>query len=102
MKRKLVKIVLGIAGVLLLAVSGMVAFVQLNWNQRYDGPMPAIHASEDSAVIAQGRYLAFGPAHCAYCHAMPGNWQAIDAGKEVPLSGGNSFALQSGRSTPRT
>ena len=47
-------------------------------------------------MIAQGRYLAMGPAHCAYCHSMPGSWDAIDAGQEVPLAGGNSFRLPVG------
>ena len=96
MKRTLARIVLGIVGMLLLVFSGMVAFVELRWDARYDAPLPDIHASRDSAVIAQGRYLVLGPAHCSYCHTTPGNWQAIDAGKEVPLSGGNSFKLPLG------
>ena len=96
MKRKLARIALGIVGVLLLVFSGMVAFVELRWDRGYEAPMPEIHASRDSAVIAQGRYLVLGPAHCSYCHTTQEHWKELDAGKEVPLSGGNSFKLPLG------
>jgi hypothetical protein len=34
----------------------------------YDVGYPDVHASADPAVIARGKYLVFGPAHCVECH----------------------------------
>ena len=50
--------------------------------------MPDITASSDSTVIARGRYLVFGPAHCAACHIPLDKQKEVDAGGIVPLSGG--------------
>ena len=74
--------------VLLLAVT-----VSLRQNLKYDAPFPDIKASADSSVIARGKYLALGPAHCADCHASPGSSHLVEKGIEVPLSGGNKFDL---------
>lgn len=46
-----------------------------------------VTASEDPTVIARGRYLVHGPAHCAECHATPGD--PTSAG----LGGGRVFDL---------
>lgn len=56
-----------------------------------DIPYPTIKASKDPAVIARGKYLVYGPAHCATCHTAMKNEPLVDAGKEVPLSGGYEF-----------
>jgi mono/diheme cytochrome c family protein len=52
-----------------------------------------IHATRDPDVIARGRYLVYGPAHCASCHGDPAREAELRQGREVPLSGGRSFAL---------
>ena len=57
---------------------------------------PDIHASADPAVIERGRYLVRGAAHCADCHTAPEQRAALEAGKDVPLSGGNEFNLPVG------
>ena len=62
------KIARWVGGVLLVGIVGLIVTVLLRWNRTFDVPLPDIHASTDSGVIASGRYLAFGPAHCAYCH----------------------------------
>jgi hypothetical protein len=36
--------------------------------QKFDAPFPNPHATNDSATIARGKYLAYGPAHCSGCH----------------------------------
>jgi mono/diheme cytochrome c family protein len=77
--------------IVLLAVT--VALLQ---NKKYDAPFPDIKASTDSAVIARGKYLALGPAHCADCHASPDSRELVEKGIEVPLSGGNKFDLPIG------
>lgn len=63
----------------------------------FDAPYPKINASNDSTVIARGKYLVYGPAHCAYCHAPSNEFQKVEAGEIVPLSGGNIFALPVGK-----
>jgi mono/diheme cytochrome c family protein len=62
----------------------------------YDVAEPAITASQDPAVIARGRYLALGPAHCLACHGDPARRADVAAGREVPLSGGAEFRLPVG------
>jgi mono/diheme cytochrome c family protein len=57
--------------------------------RRYDAPYPAIHASNDPAVIERGKYLAYGPAHCADCHGV--------ADPEGRLSGGFEWNLPLGK-----
>jgi mono/diheme cytochrome c family protein len=62
----------------------------------YDAPYPAIKASADSVVIARGKEIAFGPAHCADCH-FPGNADSVfKLGQEPALSGGHKFELPVG------
>lgn len=55
-----------VLGVLVLAV---VIAVYAMYPPKADAPYPDIKASTDSAVIAHGRYLVYGPAHCAECHS---------------------------------
>jgi mono/diheme cytochrome c family protein len=57
----------------------------------YDVPEPEIVASSNPAVIARGRYLAFGPAHCVDCHVSSEHQADARAGKDVPFSGGVEF-----------
>ena len=66
-------------------------------NLTYDAPYPDIKASTDSAVIARGKEIVFGPAHCADCHARGSNIDSLLAlGREVPLIGGYKFELPLG------
>ena len=90
------KIVRRIALVLLVLIVGFVITVLVRWDRTFDVPLPDIHASTDSAVIARGRYLAYGPAHCAYCHNTAETAAALDRGEQPPLSGGLVFHLPVG------
>lgn len=56
--------------------------------RKYEGPYPDIHASADSAIIARGKYLVYGPMHCAICHVSLDKIPKIEAGEELPLVGG--------------
>jgi mono/diheme cytochrome c family protein len=75
----------------------LIVVVSLRQNLKYDAPFPAIKASTDTAVIARGKYLALGPAHCADCHASPDSRELVEKGIEVPLSGGYNFNLPLGQ-----
>lgn len=71
----------------------LVITVATRQNLKYDAPYPDITASTDSSIIARGRYLAYGPAHCADCHRTPGTEQQMLKGEEVTLGGGMPFKL---------
>jgi mono/diheme cytochrome c family protein len=90
------KIARRIGAVLLVVIVGLVITVLVRWDRTFDAPVPDIHASTDSAVIARGRYLAYGPAHCAYCHNTTETAAALDRGEQPPLSGGAVFAIPVG------
>lgn len=91
------KVLMGIAVGLAVIVIGFFALINARWDRTFEAPLPAITASTDSAVIARGRYLAYGPAHCAACHVAPENQQALAAGQEPPLSGGFVFDIPPGK-----
>ena len=58
------KILLGIFGTLALLVLGLIGFIELRWNRKFDQVVgPELHASSDAKVIAHGKYLVRGPAH---------------------------------------
>jgi mono/diheme cytochrome c family protein len=84
MKRR-TKIIL--AAPLAVALVLVLAFFILD-RRKYDAPYPAIHASNDPAVIERGKYLAYGTAHCADCHGVND--------PEGRLSGGFEFKLPFG------
>ena len=96
MKRKILLSVGGVVAVVLFAVSGLVGFSAVSWDNPLDVEEPALRASTDPDVIEQGRYLAYGPAHCAYCHTTADKWPALDAGEQVPLTGGGEFRIPLG------
>lgn len=82
---------------MLAAIVGFVAFVQLGHHKTYDAPLPNITAASDSATIARGKYLAFGPAHCATCHIPFEKFGDMEAGVEMPLIGGLEFDIPPGK-----
>lgn len=84
MKKIIVFVLLG----LLVLLVALFTYVQLSWNKKFDAPYPKIKASTDSAAIARGKYLAFGPAHCSTCHVPMDKVVAVEGGLQIPLSGG--------------
>ena len=88
-RRGIIIILLGI----FVALGGLAAWTEYAWDRKFEAPYPDIHASKDPAVIAHGRYLAFGPAHCAGCHVSPKDASKLAAGETPALSGGVEFPL---------
>lgn len=86
--------ILGIG--LVVTIIGLVAFVQLSWDRKYEPPLPELTATADSAMIARGRYLAFGPAHCSTCHVPMDKIMEVENGLDIPLSGGWELAIPPG------
>lgn len=92
MKSILSKILIGI--ILFLIV--IVIYVFIGSSKTFDAPYPEITAGTDSALIARGKYLAYGPAHCASCHIPMENIPDVERGNELPLSGGWEFKIPPG------
>ncbi|MGE0772524.1 MAG: cytochrome c [Cyclobacteriaceae bacterium] len=90
------KILIGVLVLLVVVVVGFVVVVNMRYDQTFEAPYPNIKASTDSAMIARGKYLAYGPAHCAFCHAPMTEFQKVDQGLEAPLVGGFNFKLPIG------
>ncbi len=95
------RIILYILGLLVLLISGFVLFVMTTWAKKHDAPYPDIKASTDSAVIARGKYLVFGPAHCADCHGDMSKLEELKKGAVIPLSGGFEMPIDPGIFRPR-
>lgn len=90
---KLIKF-MGIAAGLGLVVGGGFAGTVLNrYDRTFDVAEVNTIAVSDPAMIERGAYLAYGPAHCAYCHTTMDQWPRLDAGERVPMSGGNEFDI---------
>ena len=89
------KILLGLLVLLIVVVGGFVIFVQTSWNKTYDIAYPTLETSTDSAVIAHGKYLVHGAAHCSGCHV--GDFSDMityeETGAEMPLKGGARIPL---------
>jgi mono/diheme cytochrome c family protein len=79
--------------ILITIILGLTITVMARQNLKFDGPYPDIKSSTDSAVIARGKELIFGPAHCASCHSPLNADSLLALGQEVALSGGHEFDL---------
>jgi mono/diheme cytochrome c family protein len=87
--------------ILLLLIIILTITVVLKQNTKFAAPYPDIHASKDSAVLARGKYLVYGPAHCADCHGPVGSDDVVNKGGLVALSGGKVFELPIGKFYPK-
>ncbi|NJN42680.1 MAG: hypothetical protein HC811_11045 [Flammeovirgaceae bacterium] len=85
---------LGIVVVLVVVV--FVSMVFLRHDRTFDAPYPTVQISTDSATLARGKYLVYGPAHCSFCHVPLSEFERVERGEEVALSGGFNFKLPFG------
>lgn len=96
MRNRLMKFAAWLAVVIAGVATVLMVVVQVRSQRTFDAPYPEVHASSDPAVIARGRYLAYGPAHCVACHTNSSEQEAIKAGATPPLAGGGRFVLPLG------
>jgi len=82
------KILLRILAGLGILIILFVIFVYIAGNKKFEAPYPETKASTDSAVIARGKYLVYGPMHCATCHVPMDKIPEVEAGDIIPLTGG--------------
>jgi mono/diheme cytochrome c family protein len=90
------KVLLGAAAIAVIVLLLAVVVVEARWTRTFEAPYPAIHATNDPAVIAQGQYLVYAAAACAYCHVPSWDWQRLDRGEATPLTGGHAVPLSFG------
>jgi mono/diheme cytochrome c family protein len=97
-KNLFMKKILKWAGIIIVCLAiALVLTVWVKQYTKYDAPYPAnIHASADSALIARGKYLVTGPAHCIECHTPDSAYPLVEQGQFVNLSGGKTFNLPIG------
>jgi len=82
------KILIKILSVIVLFIVLFVVYVFIAGDKEFEAIYPDIQASTDSIVIARGKYLAYGPAHCANCHVPTDKVLEVENGLEMPLIGG--------------
>jgi len=70
--------------------------ITVRWDRRFAVPYPRLSVSTDPRLIARGRYLAYGPAHCSDCHTAPAQYASLKGGAQPPLSGGGAFKIPPG------
>lgn len=93
------KIMVGLgtlAGIIMILVVGLFAYVSTQWNKTYEaaGPIQTITISTDPKVLKHGEYLVNGPAHCVQCHTSKMELgQSVASGNRPPLAGGIGFAM---------
>jgi len=93
----MIKKILKWTGILLLTlIVAITVVVASRQNLKYDAPYPDLKASTDSAVIAKGKHLVTGAAHCINCHSTANVDSLVDLGQPAPLSGGVKFELPVG------
>ena len=95
--KKFLKVLKWFAITLVSIIVLFIVYALIRPESKFDAPYPEITASNDSTLIARGKYLVYGPAHCAYCHAPASEFQRVEAGEIVTLSGGNIFVLPVGK-----
>ncbi|MEX0681025.1 MAG: c-type cytochrome [Balneolales bacterium] len=85
---------------ILIVIVGILIFFQLTWDRTFDVPLDedfVVELTEES--IDNGRYIVYGPGHCAYCHTSKDKWAALERGEFVPLSGGYTWTFPPGSIT---
>ena len=90
------KVLLWLGAAVLLVIAILAITISARWDRRFQAPYPNLAASRDSAVIARGRYLAYGPAHCSDCHTAPADYASLETGSSPSLSGGVEFPIPLG------
>ncbi|RYZ29091.1 MAG: c-type cytochrome, partial [Sphingobacteriales bacterium] len=75
---------------MLVMLTALFIIVQLRQNRQFSSEFPAIQASTDTTIIARGRQLVLGAAHCTNCHG------AGQGSASTALSGGQKFEIPIG------
>lgn len=86
------KILGGIGALVVLAILYIQFSYQINFSPDY--PVDTeLRVEVTPERVEHGKYLAYGPAHCAHCHVPLDQTPRIDAGEDLPMIGGMEFTL---------
>jgi mono/diheme cytochrome c family protein len=90
----LLKLLGGLVGLIVLAVIGLVVWVNMSWDKDLSKTeKPAIKASTDPEVIKQGEYIVHSVAHCSVCHVPEEVTLKRQPGEHPPMSGGYTWDM---------
>lgn len=96
MLRKIGKILKWTGIIIVSIVLLVVVTVALRQDLHFDAPYPELTATTDSAIIARGREIVIGPAHCASCHSLKNPDSLLNLGIEPEMAGGYAFKFELG------
>src|SRR5687767_11061884 len=82
------KTTLKVLGIIVGLVCLFLLYVQLTYKQTFEADLTGIESTSDSIVVARGRYLVLGAAHCCTCHrpdsmAKKGNREQMIGGNPL-------------------
>ena len=80
------KTTLKVLGIIVGLVCLFLLYVQLTYKQTFEADLTGIASTSDSIVVARGKYLVLGAAHCYTCH-MPDSM--AKKGNREQMIGGN-------------
>lgn len=80
------KTTLKVIGIIVSIICLLLLYVQLTFRQNFEAPLTGIKSTTDSSVVARGKYLVLGAAHCYTCH-MPDSM--LRKGYREEMIGGN-------------
>lgn len=89
--RKVARFFLRALLVVAALVMVLVTVVLVRSRRTFEAPYPEIAASRDPKVIARGKYIVYGAAHCVNCHTPNSETELVKAGGTPPLRGGHKF-----------
>jgi mono/diheme cytochrome c family protein len=82
------KTTLKVFGIIISVICVFLLYVQLTYRKTFDRHITGIESSSDSSVIARGKYLVLGAAHCYTCHTPDSVKKRGDLER---MMGGNSL-----------
>lgn len=94
------KILIGLLVTVVIIVIGFTLMINLTWQKDHSSTYPVnqeLVINADSAMIARGKYLVYGPAHCAHCHVPFEKLADVENGMEVSLTGGFGLEIPPGK-----
>ena len=82
------KTALKVFGIIICAICVFLLYVQWSYRKTFDRQPTGIKSTTDPTVIARGKYLTLGPAHCYTCHIpdsvkRKGNLEAMMGGNPL-------------------
>lgn len=92
------KIVLYILLLITFVITAGYFYISTSWQTNFSDAFPVkeIEINANEEMIKHGKYLVYGPAHCADCHTPISQKNRLAAGEALPLIGGFGLELPFG------